>query len=114
MVCFCSQKPTIRVIRNTNVVFFFIQFLVYKSLIIPKSVLSLTLPVGFKYSNFAYIFDPYYLEEDYYYGDDDVAIVLHESFSHNRLVKIERLFDERMLSFSLLKKEDREVILINK
>lgn len=64
--------------------------------------------------NFAYIFDPYYLEEDYYYGDDDVAIVLHESFSHNRLVKIERLFDERMLSFSLLKKEDREVILINK
>ena len=64
--------------------------------------------------NFAYIFDPYYLEEEYYYGDDDVAIVLHESFSHNRLVKIERLFDERMLSFSLLKKEDREVILINK
>lgn len=40
---------------------------------------------------FAYIFDPYYLEEDYYTTDNDVAIVLHETFSHNRLVKIERL-----------------------
>ena len=41
--------------------------------------------------NFAYIFDPYHLEADYYYGDDEVAIVLHETFTHNRIVKIERL-----------------------
>ena len=64
--------------------------------------------------NFAYIFDPYYLEEDYYYNDEDVKIILHETFSHNRLVKIERLFDESHKDFSLLKKQDREVILINK
>lgn len=64
--------------------------------------------------NFAYIFDPYYLEEDYYYDDEDVAIVLHETFTHNRVVKIERLFDESNKDFSLLKKSDREVILINK
>lgn len=40
--------------------------------------------------NFAYLFDPYYLKEDYYVGDKDVAIVLHETFTHNRIVKIEK------------------------
>ena len=64
--------------------------------------------------SFAYIFDPYYLEEGYYYDDEEVAIVLHETFTHNRLVKLERLFDESNKDFSLLKKQDREVILINK
>ena len=64
--------------------------------------------------NFAYIFDPYYLKEDYYYDDEDVAIVLHETFTHNRVVKLERLFDESNKDFSLLKKSDREVILINR
>lgn len=64
--------------------------------------------------NFAYIFDPYYLEEDHYYNDEDVAIVLHETFTHNRVVKLERLFDESNKDFSLLKKSDREVILINR
>lgn len=64
--------------------------------------------------NFAYIFDPYYLEEDYYLNDSDVAIVLHDTFTHNRLVKISRLFDESGKDFSLLKKEDREVILISR
>ena len=64
--------------------------------------------------NFAYIFDPYYLEEDHYYNDEDVAIVLHETFTHNRVVKIERLFDESNKDFSLLKESDREVILINR
>ena len=64
--------------------------------------------------NFAYIFDPYYLGEDYYVKDDDVAIVLHETFTHNRLVKIERLFDESLKDFSLLEEAKRSVILINR
>ena len=64
--------------------------------------------------NFGYIFDPYYLEEDYYVEDDDVAIVLHESFTHNRIVKIERLFDESKKDFSLLEKDKRSVILISR
>ena len=62
--------------------------------------------------NFAYIFDPYYLREDYYVNDEDVAIVLHESFTHNRLVKIDRLFDESLKDFSLLEKEKRSIILM--
>ncbi len=64
--------------------------------------------------NFAYIFDPYYLEEDYYVDDEEVAIVLHESFTHNRLVKKERLFDESLKDFSLLEKNKRSIILINR
>ena len=61
---------------------------------------------------FAYIFDPYYLEEDCYAKDDDVAIVLHQSFTHNRIVKIERLFDESKKDFSLLEKDKRSIILL--
>jgi len=65
-------------------------------------------------NNFAYIFDPYYLEEEYYVKDEDVSIVLHETFTHNRLVKIERLFDESLKDFSLFEKNDRLIILINR
>ena len=64
--------------------------------------------------NFAYIFDPYYLEEDYYFNDESVAIVLHETFTHNRIVKLYRFFAESNNDFSLLSKNDREVILINR
>ena len=63
---------------------------------------------------FAYIFDPYYLEEDYYELDNDVAIVLHETFNYNRLVKIERLFDESKKDFSLLEVENRSCIVISR
>ena len=45
---------------------------------------------------------------------DSSIIILYQDFTHNRLVKIERLFDESEKDFSLLKKEDREVILINR
>ena len=64
--------------------------------------------------NFAYIFDPYYLDEDYYKEDDDVAIVLHDSFSYNRLVKIKRLFDESKKDFSLLEENNRSIVLISR
>ena len=60
------------------------------------------------------IFDPYYLGEDYYTTDNDVAIVLHETFSHNRLVKIERLFDEDKKDFSLLEKDKRSIIVLKR
>lgn len=65
-------------------------------------------------NNFAYIFDPYYLEEDYYYDDTQVAIVLNENFTHNRIVKINRLFNESKQDFSLMEIEKREVVLLNR
>jgi hypothetical protein len=64
--------------------------------------------------NFAYIFDPYYLEEEHYINDDDVAIVLHETFTHNRVVKISRLFEGTKKDFSLLSENMRSVILMNR
>ncbi len=64
--------------------------------------------------NFAYIFDPYYLSEDYYVNDDDVAVVLNELFTHNRLVKIERLMEESNRDFSLMEIEKRQIIGIEK
>ena len=62
----------------------------------------------------SYIQMVYYLDEDYYYGDDEVAIVLHQTFTHNRVVKLTRLMSEEYKDFSLLPVNDREVILINK
>ena len=64
--------------------------------------------------NFAYLFDPYYLDKDYYVNDEDVAIVLHETFTYNRIVKIERLFDESLKDFSLLSKSKRSIILLSR
>ena len=63
---------------------------------------------------FAYIFDPYYLNKDYYVDDEDVAIVTHEDFTHNRLVKIKRLFGESHKDFSLLDGPNRSVILLSR
>ena len=63
---------------------------------------------------FTYIFDPYYLDEEYYYNDEDVAVVLNQMFTHNRLVKTSRLFSEDKKDFSLMEKDKREMILINR
>ena len=63
---------------------------------------------------FAYIFDPYYVEEDYYYQDEQVAVVLNQPFTHNRLVKKQRLFNQSKRDFSLMEIEKREVVLINR
>ena len=63
---------------------------------------------------FAYIFDPYYLDKDHYVKDEDVAIVFHEEFTHNRLVKTKRLFDESHKDYSLLEEPHRSVILLSR
>ena len=64
--------------------------------------------------NFVYIFDPYYLEEDYYCKDGQVAVVLNQTFTHNRLVKPQRLMGGSKQDFSLMEVEKREVVLINR
>lgn len=63
---------------------------------------------------FTYIFDPYYVEEDYYCNDSEVAVVLNQMFTHNRLVKNKRLFSQEQKDFSLMGIDKREVLLINK
>ena len=51
--------------------------------------------------------------EDGVVGDDEVAIVLG-SFTHNRLVRTDRLFSEERKDFSLMEKNYRTVILMNR
>lgn len=63
---------------------------------------------------FTYIFDPYYVKEDYYYNDKCVAVVLNEPFTHNRLVKTTRLFNQSKQDFSLMEIDKREVVLITR
>jgi len=46
--------------------------------------------------------------------DEDVAIVSHEDFTHNRLVKLGRLFSEEKKDFSLMEKSYRTAILMNR
>ena len=61
-----------------------------------------------------YIFDPYYLDKNYYNRDRMVKIVLNKPFSHNRVVSIKRLFSETQKDFSLGPAKDRECVLINR
>ncbi len=65
-------------------------------------------------NDFAYIFDPYYLPEEYYTNDKDVSVVLYNDFTHNRLVTIDRLMGQSKKDFSLMEINKREAILINK
>ena len=62
---------------------------------------------------FAYIFDPYYLGDDYHNNDQQVEFVSNQDF-YNRIVEIKRLFSESYEDFSLMEIEKREVVLINK
>lgn len=62
----------------------------------------------------AYIFDPYYLPENYYKNDQDVKIVLYKDFAYNRLVSINRLFSTSKEDFSLMEINKREIILVKR
>ena len=61
-----------------------------------------------------YIFDPYYDEEEEYELDNQVTVVLNKPYHYNRIVPTKRLFCEEEKYFSLLKKKDRSIILIEK
>lgn len=64
--------------------------------------------------NYAYIFDPYYLDKKEYDKDKEVKIILNKPFTHNRKVSLKRLFSESQKDFSLGKINNREWVLINK
>ncbi len=62
--------------------------------------------------NSAYLFDPYYLDKKTYIEDDEVVIALKDTFTYNRIVKIDRLFSESKKDFSLMEKDKREIFLL--
>jgi len=61
-----------------------------------------------------YIWDPYYLEEDYYDKDSEIQMIFDKPFSYNRIVKINRLFSNTKKDFSLLNEVEREMVSIKK
>ena len=62
--------------------------------------------------DFAYLFDPYYLNINYYDKDDDVEIIKDRPFEFNRKVKKERIENQTKKDFALVRGENKEIIII--
>lgn len=63
---------------------------------------------------FAYLFDPYYLNINYYDNDDCVEIIKDKPFEYNRKVKKERMENTESKDFSLIRGQNSEIIIIEK
>ena len=65
-------------------------------------------------SNFAYIFDPYYLEKGTYDDDSLVEMIFDKPFEYNRKIKKERLNSNSFEDFSLVNGQNGSIIIIEK
>lgn len=65
-------------------------------------------------NNNVYIFDPYYLDKNYYKLNSKVRIVFNQPFRYNRVIKLNKLLAITREDFSLGPIETRECVLINK
>lgn len=63
---------------------------------------------------YAYLFDPYYLNINYYDNDEDVEIIKDKPFEFNRKVKKERMEKHTTNDFSLVRGENSEIIIIKR
>jgi predicted double-glycine peptidase len=64
--------------------------------------------------NYAYLFDPYYLNINYYDSDNDVEIIKDRPFEFNRKIRKERMEENTTRDFALVKNEHREIIVIER
>ena len=62
--------------------------------------------------DYAYLFDPYYLNINYYDYDKDVEIIKDKPFEFNRKVRKERMEENTKKDFTLVKNEHSEIIII--
>ena len=65
-------------------------------------------------SQYVYLWDSYYLEDDYYDKDKDIKIIFDQPFNYNRVITRERLLKESKEDFALGPIENRECVLFNK
>ncbi len=65
-------------------------------------------------SEFAYIFDPYYLNINYYDNDDEVEIIKDRPFEFNRKVKKERIENGNEKDFSFVRGINSEIVIIER
>ncbi len=63
---------------------------------------------------YAYLFDPYYLNINYYDEDNEVDIIRDRPFEFNRKVKKERIEEHTTKDFALVRGENSEIIIIEK
>lgn len=63
---------------------------------------------------YAFLFDPYYLNINYYDNDDDIEIIKDRPFEFNRKVKKERMEEKSTRDFAWVKDENSEIIIIEK
>ncbi len=64
--------------------------------------------------NFVYLWDSYYLDENYYETDTEVKIVLDKPFHYNCVITRARLLSNTKDDFALGPIENRECVLFNK
>ena len=64
--------------------------------------------------NYAYLFDPYYLNINYYQNDEDVEIIKDKPFEYNRKVKKTRMDSNSKKDFSIVKENDGGIIILEK
>ena len=63
---------------------------------------------------YVYIFDPYYLNINYYNSDKECGIIKDRSFEFNRKISKSRLDEFSKRDFSFVDGKNREMILINR
>ena len=63
---------------------------------------------------YAYLFDPYYLDIKEYDNDENVEIIKDRPFECNRKVSLKRMRENSYNDFCLVKKEDSVIIIIEK
>ena len=64
--------------------------------------------------NYAYLFDPYYLNINYYDNDKDIEIIKDKPFEYNRKVTKFRMDSESKKDFSIIKGKEGMIIIIEK
>lgn len=62
----------------------------------------------------AYLFDPYYLNINYYDNEDNIEIIKDRPFEYNRKVKRSRMDSQTKKDFSIIMGEDSGIIIIEK
>ena len=63
---------------------------------------------------YAYLFDPYYLNINHFDNDEDVEIIKDRPFEFNRKVKKDRIENGQNKDFALVRGENSEIIIIDK
>lgn len=61
---------------------------------------------------YAYIFDPYYVDIDYFSNNNNVEIIQDKPFKYNRKVKITELFSNSKNDYSLILNNNYQELLI--